>query len=555
MHTIAAKAVCLKEAMQPDFREYQKQVVANTRALAEGLAKRGFRIVSGGTDNHLFLVDVHSRGITGKDAQAALDRAAITLNKNAIPFDPTPPMTAGGIRLGAPSVTTRGMREPEMERIAGWIAEVLGHLGDSRRRAARAGRGGRTGRPIPCLYKATAALSAPTPMRVAIDIRRAGDYGFGTYIRNIVNQLGRLDHSTHYLLIGQRQHLEQFESLPDNFELLDHPYDFRSWRTHVQLPWLLRERSVDILHVPWLFAPILVPMRLVLTVHDLSDVMERQAGTPPLAQAGARFFARLAARRANHIFAVSYATKREVARTFHISESRISVVYNAVEERFLSDPLPADADRILERHAVTGPYVLYAGAIKPQKNLPRLIEAFAVAKAELAAENSEFAQLKLLVIGEAPARHAELRSAVVRARVREDVRFLGIFAAANIAGILRAGAGVPVPFPVRRIRTAAAGGHGARHAGAHLERIVAAGSISGRGAAGESGERFRYRARHPADPHRPGAARDADAQRLRSGAQPILAAGRGASPRSLRARIQGGHRRMSGGARLKETAA
>jgi glycine hydroxymethyltransferase len=131
MHTIAAKAVCLKEAMQPEFREYQKQVVANTRALAEGLAKRGFRIVTGGTDNHLFLVDVYSRGITGKDAQAALDRAAITLNKNAIPFDPTPPMTAGGIRLGAPSVTTRGMREPEMDRIAGWMAEVLGHLGDS----------------------------------------------------------------------------------------------------------------------------------------------------------------------------------------------------------------------------------------------------------------------------------------------------------------------------------------------------------------------------------------------------------------------------------------
>jgi glycine hydroxymethyltransferase len=130
MHTIAAKAVCLKEAMQPEFREYQKQVVANTRALADGLSRRGFRIVAGGTDNHLFLVDLHSRGLTGKDAQATLDRAAITVNKNAIPFDPTPPMTAGGIRLGSPSVTTRGMREPEMQRIAGWIADVLEHLGD-----------------------------------------------------------------------------------------------------------------------------------------------------------------------------------------------------------------------------------------------------------------------------------------------------------------------------------------------------------------------------------------------------------------------------------------
>jgi glycine hydroxymethyltransferase len=130
MHTIAAKAVCLKEAMQPEFREYQKQVVANAQALANGMAQRGFRIVSGGTDNHLFLVDLYSRGLTGKDAQASLDRATITVNKNAIPFDPTPPMTAGGIRLGSPAVTTRGMREPEMRRIANWICDVLEHAGD-----------------------------------------------------------------------------------------------------------------------------------------------------------------------------------------------------------------------------------------------------------------------------------------------------------------------------------------------------------------------------------------------------------------------------------------
>ena len=130
MHTIAAKAVCLKEAMQPEFREYQAQIVANARALAAGLARRGYRIVTGGTDNHLFLLDLYSRGLTGKDAQASLDRSGITVNKNSIPFDPTPPMTGGGIRLGTPAVTTRGMREAEMERIAAWIAEVLGHLLD-----------------------------------------------------------------------------------------------------------------------------------------------------------------------------------------------------------------------------------------------------------------------------------------------------------------------------------------------------------------------------------------------------------------------------------------
>ncbi len=131
MHIIAAKAVCLKEAMQPEFRDYQKQVVANAKALAAAMAKQGFRIISGGTDTHLFLVEIHPRGITGNDAQKALDRAGITVNKNAIPFDPLPPMKAGGIRMGSPAVTTRGMREPEMERIAGWIAEVLNHLGDA----------------------------------------------------------------------------------------------------------------------------------------------------------------------------------------------------------------------------------------------------------------------------------------------------------------------------------------------------------------------------------------------------------------------------------------
>jgi glycine hydroxymethyltransferase len=125
VHTIAAKAVCLKEAAEPSFKDYQKQVVVNTKAMAAAVAKRGFRIVSGGTDNHLFLVEVHSRGITGTDAEKALDRAGITVNKNSIPFDPLPPMKAGGIRLGAPSVTTRGMREPEMEQIGNWIAEIL----------------------------------------------------------------------------------------------------------------------------------------------------------------------------------------------------------------------------------------------------------------------------------------------------------------------------------------------------------------------------------------------------------------------------------------------
>ena len=131
MHIIAAKAVCFKEALSPDFKLYQQQIVANAKTMASALASAGFRIVSGGTDNHLMLVDVFSRGITGKAAEAALGRASITVNKNAIPFDQNPPMTASGIRIGTPAVTTRGMAEREMQAIAGFITRVLAQPDDA----------------------------------------------------------------------------------------------------------------------------------------------------------------------------------------------------------------------------------------------------------------------------------------------------------------------------------------------------------------------------------------------------------------------------------------
>jgi glycine hydroxymethyltransferase len=125
MHIVAAKAVCFKEAMEPAFAEYQRQIVANAKRLAASITSHGFRLVSGGTDNHLMLVDVFSKGLTGKVAEAALGRAGITVNKNAIPFDRNPPMVASGIRVGTPAVTTRGMGEREMELIGDLIARVL----------------------------------------------------------------------------------------------------------------------------------------------------------------------------------------------------------------------------------------------------------------------------------------------------------------------------------------------------------------------------------------------------------------------------------------------
>ncbi|MGE3840739.1 MAG: serine hydroxymethyltransferase [Vicinamibacterales bacterium] len=130
MHVIAAKAVCFKEAMQPAFGVYQKQIVANAARLAQALVHHGYRLVSGGTDNHLMLVDVFSKGITGKLAEAALGKAGITVNKNAIPFDRNPPLVASGIRVGTPAVTTRGMKEAEMDVVADLIARVLAHPED-----------------------------------------------------------------------------------------------------------------------------------------------------------------------------------------------------------------------------------------------------------------------------------------------------------------------------------------------------------------------------------------------------------------------------------------
>jgi glycine hydroxymethyltransferase len=131
MHVIAAKAVAFKEALTPEFKIYQRQIVANAQALAEGLLKRGFRLISGGTDNHLMLADLSNRDVTGKEAETALDRAGITVNKNAIPFDEKPPAVASGIRLGTPCVTTRGMKEREMEIIAEAIDRVTANPNDA----------------------------------------------------------------------------------------------------------------------------------------------------------------------------------------------------------------------------------------------------------------------------------------------------------------------------------------------------------------------------------------------------------------------------------------
>jgi glycine hydroxymethyltransferase len=136
MHVIAAKAVAFKEALMPEFKEYQRQIIKNAQAMADELKNQGFRLVSGGTDNHLMLVDLTDKGVTGKDAQDVLDRAFITVNKNGIPFDTKGPQITSGIRIGTPAVTTRGMKEDEMRLIACFIADVIKDINNEQKNKA-----------------------------------------------------------------------------------------------------------------------------------------------------------------------------------------------------------------------------------------------------------------------------------------------------------------------------------------------------------------------------------------------------------------------------------
>ncbi|MGA7155808.1 MAG: serine hydroxymethyltransferase [Acidobacteriaceae bacterium] len=149
VHVIAGKAVAFKEALQPEFKAYAAQTVANAKALAEAMQAEGYRVVSGGTDTHLILVDVFSKGMFGSEAEKALGDAGITVNKNAIPFDTNPPMKPSGIRIGTPALTTRGMKEAEMKTIAGWIAEALEHRGDAGRLAVIRGKVGEMAEAFP----------------------------------------------------------------------------------------------------------------------------------------------------------------------------------------------------------------------------------------------------------------------------------------------------------------------------------------------------------------------------------------------------------------------
>ena len=263
-------------------------------------------------------------------------------------------------------------------------------------------------------------------MRVAIDVRPIGDFGVGTYIRNVVRTLGRLDHINDYFLVGGRDRVREIGRLPENFHIVPFTADERTSRGYFGLRQLLRHYQCDLIHIPHLFwLPRYLPCPYLVTVHDLLDYMYRMSDGSGLRRTGHFYLTRYVLNHAARILAVSNFTKKDIERLFGIPGERIEVIYNAIDDRFRTGHA-TDADRkfIAERYQVNYPFILYAGRIGPHKNVVRIIEAFSALKGELEKED-QFTDLKLIIIGDEVSRHPDLRRTVIKGGVQNDVRFLG----------------------------------------------------------------------------------------------------------------------------------
>jgi glycosyltransferase involved in cell wall biosynthesis len=263
-------------------------------------------------------------------------------------------------------------------------------------------------------------------MRVAIDIRPIRDFGVGTYIRNVVRTLGRVDTENEYFLIGGRDRVREAGRLPSNFNIVPFSAGPNTYRGYFGFREVLHRYRCDLVHIPHLlWTPLHLPCPYVITVHDLLDFMYRAENGGGLRRTVHHYCTRSVLRNSARILAVSQFTKKDIQRLFQIPEEKIEVVYNAIDERFRQGHASsADREVILERYQTNYPFLLYAGRISPHKNIIRIIEAFSALKTELAKEG-KFPDLKLLIIGDEVSRHPDLRRAVVRSGVQNDVRFLG----------------------------------------------------------------------------------------------------------------------------------
>jgi glycosyltransferase involved in cell wall biosynthesis len=263
-------------------------------------------------------------------------------------------------------------------------------------------------------------------VKIAIDIRRMTEFGVGTYIRNVVRTLGRLDHEATYFLIGPPEKVKEIGPLPPNFHTVPLVQPERSLKGYREFRTIVKRLKCDLVHIPNLFSiPRALPCPYVMTVHDILEHMSRAREQTGFWRSVHFQMTKRVLRGAARIFAVSNFTKLEIEKLFNIPAGRIEVVHNAIDERLLhGHASAADRQLIVERYQVTYPFLLYAGRISPHKNVVRMIEAFSALKTELE-KDQVYPDLKLIIIGDDLSGNPDLRRTVIRSGMQNDVRFLG----------------------------------------------------------------------------------------------------------------------------------
>jgi glycosyltransferase involved in cell wall biosynthesis len=261
------------------------------------------------------------------------------------------------------------------------------------------------------------------PLHIAIDARRLGDFGIGTYIRNLVRTLARLDQENRYTLIVRPKQTGELAGLGPNFQTAEYAPPDTDVLQNVAFPYFLRRFRADLFHIPFNSVPYWMPRPYVVTIHDMSTLLFPSRGDFHAAMHAERY--RRGAARAARIIAVSHATRRDIENVLRIPPQRIRTIYSAPDPTFR--PEHADAsqdDQILQRYSIRPPFILYAGTVRPQKNVGRLVEAFAVIRGELE-NHPRYRDLRLVIIGDELSRYPALRRAVIASRVEPFVRFLG----------------------------------------------------------------------------------------------------------------------------------
>ncbi|MBC7926570.1 MAG: glycosyltransferase family 4 protein [Bryobacteraceae bacterium] len=261
------------------------------------------------------------------------------------------------------------------------------------------------------------------PPRIVIDVRYIRDFGIGTYIRNLVQALAAVDRETRFILSTCDEEIPEFANLPSNFEIATHTPPKRELWDHVAYSWFLRGLSPDLVHMPVNVMPLFMPRPYVVTMHDVSTFLF--ASHSGVGKDLRLFRSRRSLLQARCVIAVSEATRRDVSNLLAVPPDRVRLVYSAPDPRFLEPVPPGEGlGQLLERYQIRQPFILYAGRIRPHKNVPRLIEAFAVVRNDLES-HPRYRDLRLIIIGDEISRHPEVRRAVVQTRNQQVVRFLG----------------------------------------------------------------------------------------------------------------------------------